>query len=265
MSSPNPSKKDRRDAARAEREAQEQAAAAAAARKRRLGILGGIVAGATALIVAIVLITGGDGDKPAGPGNGAVAGVTESTAMLDGVPQSGAILGNPKAPVTMVEFADLQCPYCKDYSLQTLPRIVQDYVRAGKVRLELRLLTFLGPDSVRGSAVAQQAGEQDRLWNFVDIFYYNQGEEQTGYATDEFLREIAGAVPGLDTEKAFATPVTSTPSATDAAADALARKYGVTGTPSFVVGPTGGALKVVPGFDYDSLKAGLDAALKQAS
>jgi protein-disulfide isomerase len=214
-----------------------------------------------------VLATGGGNDKsPAGAAAGApVTGVKESTAMLAGVPQSGKTLGDPKAPVTMIEFADLQCPFCKEYSLQTLPRIVQDYVRAGKVRLELHLLTFLGEDSVRGAAVANAAALQDKLWNFTDLFYFNQGEEKTGYATDAFLRKIADAVPGLDADKAFADRTQQSVVAENAAADALAGRYGVTGTPSFVVGPTGGDLQLVDGFDLGSIKAALDGALKQTA
>lgn len=267
MSDPNQSKKERRDAARAEREAAEASAAAAAARKRRLSILGGLVAVIAVAVVVIIVATGGSSDKTGARGAGAgggLAGVSESRAMLTGVPQSGATLGSPAAPVTMLEFADLQCPYCQEYSLQTLPRIVQDYVRTGKVKMELHLLTFLGPDSIRGAQVANLAAEQNKLWNFADLFYFNQGEEKTGYATDAFLKKLAGAVPGLQSAKLFGAPITDTPTAQDAAADALATKYGVTGTPTFVVGRTGGKLSRVEGFDYASVKAAIDAALPQS-
>ncbi len=259
-------KQQRRDAARQERQAQEAAAAAAAARRRRLSILGGIVAAVAVVLVAVVVLTGGGDDKPAAgaAGGAAVAGRKESAAMLSGVPQAGRVLGDPKAPVTMLEFADLQCPYCREYSLQTLPRIVQDYVRSGKVKLELHLLTFLGEDSVRGAAVANAAARQDKLWNVADVFYFNQGEEKTGYATDAFLRKVAGAVPGLDVAKVFADRTQPAVVDENGAANSLASRYGVTGTPSFVVGPTGGDLKLVEGFDYDSLKAALDGALKAA-
>lgn len=268
MSDPNQNKKERRDAARAEREAAEAASAASAARKQRLAILGGIVAAIAVVVVVVIVATGGGSDDKAGPQGagtgGGLAGVTESRAMLTGVPQSGATLGSPSAPVTMLEFADLQCPYCQEYSLQTLPRIVQDYVRTGKVKMELHLLTFLGPDSIRGAQVANLAAEQNKLWNFADLFYFNQGKEQTGYATDDFLRKLAGAVPGLQTAKLFSAPITDTPTAKDAAADALAAKYGVTGTPTFVIGKTGGTLSKVEGFDYNSVKSAIDAALPQS-
>ncbi|WP_354700167.1 hypothetical protein DSM112329_00431 [Paraconexibacter sp. AEG42_29] len=272
MSDPNLSKKDRRDAARAERQAAEQAATASAARKRRLSILGGLVGAAAAVIVAVALATsgGGDDDEPAAPAptSAAVAGAAESSEMLTGVAQSGNTLGDPKAPVTLVEFADLQCPFCRDYAVQTLPRVIQDYVRTGKVKLELRLLTFLGPDSVRGSQVAARAGEQNKLWNFVDLFYRNQGEEQTGYGTDAFLKKLTAGVSGLDSAKVFASPVTETATEADKEADSLAAANGVTGTPAILIGKSGGPLKAVDGLtfddsgaDYDRVKAALDAAL----
>lgn len=265
MSTPNPTKKERRDAARAEREAAEQASAAAAARKQRLQILGGIVVAAAVVIVAVVLIAGGGSDKKSGLGQGkTLAGVTESTQMLAGIPQSGNTLGKADAPVTMLEFADLQCPYCKEYTLNTLPQVVQNYVRDGKVKIELHLLTFLGPDSIRGAQVAKSAADQNRLFTFADLFYYNQGEEQSGYATDAFLKQLATASK-LDSAKTFADPITDTKTPTDETADALATKYGVSGTPTFVVGRTGGTLSRVSGFDYASVKKALDSALAQGT
>jgi protein-disulfide isomerase len=261
-------RQERKDAVRAGREAAERAATMTAARKRRLTILSGILAVAATVIVVVVLGAAGGGGGPAGTPVGgassgaAVAGTKESHAMLAGIPQSGTVLGDPKAPVTLIEFADLQCPYCREYSLQTLPRVIQDYVRTGKVRLDLRLLTFLGPDSVRGAAVADAAAVQGKLWNVAGLFYVNQGREQSGYATDAFLRRLVAAVPGLDATQVFARPLTTTPSAADAAADAAAARYGVTGTPSFVVGRTGGALRRIDGFDHDSITTAIDAALK---
>ncbi|MCW3015734.1 MAG: hypothetical protein JWO02_2826, partial [Solirubrobacterales bacterium] len=252
----------------AERQAAEAAAAGRAARKRRLSILGAIVAAAAVLVLVAVIVTSGGSDKkitPNASSGAAVAGVKESTAMLSGIPQSGRVLGNPKAPVTMLEFADLQCPICQEYTLQTMPRIVQNYVRSGKVKVELHLLTFIGDDSVRAAAVANAAARQDKLWNFADIFYYNQGQENTGYATDAFLRRIATATPGLDVTKAFAGRMDASVINENGAANSLAGRYGVVGTPTFVVGPTGGTLKTVSNFDLASVTTAIDNALKPAT
>lgn len=120
-----------------------------------------------------------------------------------GIEQDGIALGRPAAPATLVEFADLQCPFCAVYATDVLPTVLDRYVRKGKLRLELNLLTFLGGDSVRGGKLAAAAAAQDRLWDFTDGFYAQQGTENTGYADDAFLREVATRA-GLDADAAFA-------------------------------------------------------------
>ncbi len=231
--------------------------------KRRLAQLGGVLVLAVAVVLVAIVVSSGGGSKDKAPNpvkTGAVAGRSESSAMLAGIPQKGVTLGSPDAKVTVVEFADLQCPYCKEYSLQTLPQIVQDYVRDGKVKIEFRSLSFLGPDSVTAAKFAAGAAAQDKLWNFVDVFYFNQQEENTGYATEAFINKIASAVNGLDAAKARAHADTSGQRSLDEA-DALAQKYGVTGTPTLVVGRTGGTLKKVDGFDLGSVRSAIDSAL----
>jgi protein-disulfide isomerase len=118
----------------------------------RLGLLAALAA---VVVVVAVLLAGGDssdGDK----GGGTPAA---TTSALRGVPQSGIALGSPDAPVTMVEFADLQCPFCKEYSENVFPELLKRYVRTGKLRLELQLLRFLGPDSDRLARAAAGAAE----------------------------------------------------------------------------------------------------------
>jgi protein-disulfide isomerase len=106
--------------------------------------------------------------------------------------------------VKVTEFADLQCPFCRESALTQLPSIVKQYVRPGTVSMSFQSLAFIGPDSVSAARVAQAAAGQDKLWNFVDLMYRNQGKENTGYATDAYLHRLAAAVPGLDVNRAFA-------------------------------------------------------------
>jgi protein-disulfide isomerase len=254
-----PSRKERRDAARRERVEREAALATAAARRRRLTRLGAVLGAAAAIVAVLVAVSAsGSGTKTtsATAASGAVSGTRESTAMLSGIPQNGLTLGSAKAPVRVIEFADLQCPFCRDYSLSTMPGVVQDYVRPGKVRMEFRSLTFIGPDSERAARVAQAAAQQNKLWNFVDLAYFNQGKENSGWATDAVLRRLAGAVPGLDVNRAFAARDSTAVTAQINAASTLANAKGVQSTPTFLVG-RGSALKAVDA-------AGLPAALKAA-
>ena len=64
---------------------------------------------------------------------------------LLGIPQAGVVLGDPNAPVTLVEWADLQCPFCREWSTAAFPALVHDYVRTGKLQIVFRGLAFLGP------------------------------------------------------------------------------------------------------------------------
>jgi protein-disulfide isomerase len=253
-----PSRKERRDQARRERLEREQALMASAARRRRLMSLGAI-AGIAALVVAVLIVVSGSGggsSATSAGGNRPLAGVRESRAMLSGVPQHGTTLGSANAPVRVVEFADLQCPFCRAYSLDVMPRLVQKYVRPGKVRMEFRNLAFIGPDSVREARLAAAAARQNRIWNLVDLLYLNQGRENSGFATDAFLRRVASAVPGLDVRRAFAERGSAGVTAQLEAADRAATNAGVNSTPTFLVG-RGASLKAVDA-------AGLQAAIKAA-
>src|SRR3954449_5462660 len=89
-----------------------------------------------AVVVFVASSGGGDGGKPRAP---AVPGAAETAEMLAGIPQRGTTLGEPAAPVTLVEIADAQCPFCRHFALYELPHVIQDQVRRGRLRIELRL------------------------------------------------------------------------------------------------------------------------------
>jgi protein-disulfide isomerase len=238
------SKRERRESARAERLEREQVAAAGEHRRKRLMQLGGLLAvAAVIVIVAIVVSSGGGGSKKDNASSGGdLVGVAETTALFDGIPQKGITLGKSTAPVTIVEFADPQCPFCKEYTLNEMPALIQKYVRTGKAKMELRYLTFLGPDSVTAAGALEAAGEQNKLWQASDLFYRNQGEENTGYITTDFLTKVLEGA-GADAEKAVAKAGGSTASAEIGAAKTLASRYGVNGTPTILVGTSNADLK----------------------
>jgi len=264
MTAATPTKKDRRDQARRARLEREQAEAAAAARRRRFTRLGAVLAVAAVVVVALVAVSssGGGGDKTAATGSAAsssassLAGVQASADLLKGIPQDGISLGSAKAPVRVLEFADLQCPFCRQATLDVLPNVIKDYVRPGQVRMEFHALAFIGPDSVRAARVAEAAGRQDKLWNVTELAYHNQGKENSGWATDATLKRITGAVPGLDTNKVFAARDGAGVTNALKAAGALATAHKVNETPTFLVG-RGNDLKATDA-------AGLTAAIKAA-
>lgn len=267
MAESGQTRKEQREAARAERA---RAEAARERQRRRLWQLGGALGLAAAVVVALVLAfgSGGDDATPVRQAGEDLPGQIEANQRFEGIVQKDNVLGDPKAPITLVEYADLQCPFCRQYSLETFPQIVATYVLTGQVRLVFRDVAFLGEDSVRAQRMAAAAGKQNKLWEFVDIFYANQGAENSGYVTDDHLREIASAVDGLDVEQAMKDM--DDPEWDQRLADDQAewQTYGLTGTPSFVMGPTGGTLTPVLG-DNESptlelMTERIDAALQQA-
>jgi protein-disulfide isomerase len=195
----------------------------------RLGLLAGLAV--VAVLVAVVVASPGKDDSPKGGSPAAV------TSALKGIPQSGVTLGSPHAPVTMVEFADLQCPFCAEYSRNVLPTIIDRYVRTGKVQLQLRLLRFLGPDSDRLARVAAAAAAQNRMWQFVELAYERQGRENSGYATDDFINGLAAGA-GLKRTDAGAAAERQVRQSEQAA-----HTLAIDSTPSFLIGRTGGPMK----------------------
>ena len=162
-----------------------------------------IAAGAAAAVVVVLvgaslLLRGGDsGDDSA---TGGVTGIEEASALLGGIPQDRAELGSQKAKVTMIQFEDLQCPICRRYQAEGFPSVVDEYVRPGKVKLRFVGMAFIGPDSEKALLYTLAAGEQGKLWQFQDALYANQGEENSGWVTDELLEKIAKGL-GLDWAK----------------------------------------------------------------
>ena len=213
------------------------------------------VVGAAALLLAAVLIAASvlsrDGGSSA-PSSAVVDG-SGTTTLLAGIPQDGTVLGRPDAAVTLVEFADFQCPFCGVFARDALPEIIRKYVRTGRVRVEYGALAFIGQDSVEAREFALAAGEQDRLWQVADLLFENQGAENAGWVTEKRLAAIGRAVPGLDVERSLADRSSDAVAEAPAGAESQATRAGITSTPSFLAGRTGGDLERV---EIDSLEAG---------
>jgi protein-disulfide isomerase len=217
----------RKAEARQVRVAAEAADRHRAARRRAIVRVAAMAAVAAVLVVVAAVVVGPGRDPDT------AAAAPDAGRVFDGIPQVGIALGSADAPAVLTEFADLQCPFCATYARDVLPAIVDRYVRSGRLRLELHVLSFLGDDSVRAGAMAAAAAEQNRLWSFADGFYRSQGSENSGYATDAFLRGIGEATPGLDVARAFGDR--DRPAVRQMLADAndAARAAGVESTPAF--------------------------------
>jgi protein-disulfide isomerase len=251
---------------RLEREQRDRERQEAARRSRRLRLLGTVLAAAAAVVVIAIAVSSSNSKKNNPAKTGKVTGAAEVAARFSGIPQAGLTLGNPKAPVTFVEFADLKCPVCRQYTLSAFPTLVSRYVRTGKVKMEMRLQHFVGDqegDSERAARMALAAAQQNKLWQFADLFYLNQQDETSTYVNDVFLRRIASAVPGLDVNKALAARDQPVIGQELTQASNAFNTAGFTGTPSFAVGRTGGTLSPVNynSFDVSQFSGPIDKLL----
>jgi protein-disulfide isomerase len=195
-------------------------------------------------------------------GDTEVEGAAAIKRQLAGIPQRGMVLGEPTAPVTLVEFGDLQCPACKVVADEIVPEVIEAKVRGGEAKLEFRNYTILGEESEEAAAAALAAGEQGRGWNFVELFYRNQGFEGSGYVTDEFMRAIAAAAGVADIARWDRDRRSGRLLAAVERVNAEARRLGLDSTPSFAVeGPATDGLEVLGGVSSaGDLEAAIEAA-----
>jgi protein-disulfide isomerase len=234
--------------------------AGAAERRRRL-VKVGSAAGFLALVAVAVAVVVSETQSSGGDPNN-VTGAAAVNRLLDGIPQNGLVLGKPEAKVTLLEFGDLQCPFCKGFSEDVLPQVIEGQVRDGEAKLAFNNFTIIGPQSTPAGAAAIAAGEQGRGWNFVELFYRNQGTEDTGYVTDAFLTAIARAAGVSDIARWNAARKSKRVLAEVAASNSEAEQLGFSGTPSFAVeasGTTGTEAIGTPGSAGD-LESAIEAA-----
>ena len=175
-------------------------------RERRLRRTAGLILIVTAFVAVAIAISRGSGNGPPKPGSPqARADVADVNGLLRGIPQSGVILGSPRAPVTVTVFADLECAVCRGFALGAERQLISHDVRRGRVKLRYRSLctaTCTGPLGRAGfagqQAAAYAAGIQNRGWDYIDLFYEEQGSEGSGYVTPRYLDGLARQIPGLN-------------------------------------------------------------------
>ena len=158
-----------------------------------------VLIGAAALLALIVagIVLGivfgsGDGSSTTNvPTRGSLAnalpGAADVEQLLKGIQQDGNVLGSASAPATLVEYIDLQCPFCQQFETQAMPTLIKRYVRPGKAKVELRPIAFIGPDSENGRSAVIAAGQQSKAFNLTQLLYLNQGPENSGWLSDQLI------------------------------------------------------------------------------
>jgi protein-disulfide isomerase len=225
-----------------------------ALRDARRGHLGIVVA-----IAAVMLLASGCGSTQSRhlePHSARLEGPrAEVASLLAGIPQSGNTLGNPRAPVTLEYFGDLQCPFCRQFTLTALPSIIRRWVRDGSLKIQYRseqTATTQAAVFKFQQLAALAAGQQNKMWDFIELFYHEQGEEDSGYVTEKYLQGLAQQVPGLNLVAWTAARNDPTLASTLTGDRRAVKLVGFTGTPSFLIGRTGGEfLRFRPRTDTD--------------
>lgn len=224
---------------------------------RALAIAGGVVLLVVIAIVLGVVLSGGKKAShttlPAvGSHNwsGALLGASDVYTMFKGIPESGLILGNPKAPATLTEFIDLQCPVCQNFETTQMPTLIQKYVRSGKLNVRMEPWEILdrpgGPgDSARGQAATIAASLQNKAFQFAQLLYDNQGVEDTGWLTEDVVGSAAASVDGMDPRRVQADQSASEVKNTIATVDSQASAQKFSATPTILLNHKGQKAHVV--------------------
>jgi protein-disulfide isomerase len=204
---------------------------------------------AAIITTALLLTACASGPSTAEPPTDSVIAATtaprldkQQLALFAGIPEHGTAIGDPKAPVTLLEYLDLQCGACQQLERGVMPALLAEYVRPGVLRVDRRTLSFIGQDSVTAGRMALAAAKQNQMYPFVHLFAYNAGQENSGYVTNEFLTTLGTAVPGLNVQEAVAASSKPDIAAALKANGAAAKQDAVTDTPTLLIGPTGGTL-----------------------
>ena len=199
-------------------------------RTQRILIIAGVAVIAIALVLLIALPSIKDALQPAG----AIAEhplMNRPQVKLNG-------MGDPNAPVKIIEYSDFQCPYCGKFTLETEQQLIDAYIATGKVYFEYHSFgVFIGDESGRAAEAAYCAGDQNKFWEMHDVIFANQTGENVGDFTDKRLTAFAKKL-GLDLNT-FNDCFTSGKYADKVKQDGVdGQQAGVKATPSFTINGT---------------------------
>ncbi len=172
-------------------------------------------------------------------------------------------IGHANAPVTIVEWSDYQCTFCKQFEVTTLPQIVKDYIDTGKVKIVFKDFAFLGNDSIAGGEYGRAIWKlyPDKYFAWRTAMYNAQDQEgDVGFGNAKTIDTLDATIPGIDVAK-VAADVKANASTYQAAMDAdkaEAGKFGVNATPSFIIGTQ----LLAGAYPYATFKTAIDPLLK---
>jgi len=172
------------------------------------------------------------------------------------------ILGDLNAPLTMIEFGDYQCTFCKKFFDETEESILTNYVETGKVKILFKDFIVVNEDSVNAASAAHCANDQEMFWQYHSILYNNWDGEGTGWASSEQLHQFASTL-GLDMDKFSECMSQSKWKDLVLSSHADGRALGVDATPTFfIIDQNNEALKITGAQRYDVFQEVFDSLLE---
>lgn len=189
------------------------------------------------------------------------ANILPSTFLANGSP----ILGDPNAPVTLIEFGDYQCHFCNVHFHNTEHRLLEKFIKTGKVKMIFKDFTIIGPDSVDAAHGTHCANDQGKFWEYHDILYNNWTGENNGWASSDNLLRFAQEIE-LDIDQWSDCMIDEKYSQIISNSNKDARELGITGTPAFfVIGPDNNITRISGAQPYESFEKIFNSELKKLS
>ncbi len=183
------------------------------------------------------------------------------TFMENGSP----ILGDPNAPITLIEFGDYQCHFCNVHFHNTEHSLLQNFIYTGKVKMIFKDFTIIGPDSVNAAHGTHCANDQGKFWEYHDILYNNWTGENNGWASSDNLLRFAQEIE-LDIDQWSDCMIDERYSQIISNSSKDARDLGITGTPAFfVIGPDNEITRISGAQPYESFEKIFNSELEKLS
>ena len=233
-------------------------------RNRLLLLAGAIVAAAAVVAIVIVVAGSGSSSQQTTTASEATAGSgREAVSTFAAVPQRGDTLGKASAPATLTVFEDPQCPFCRQWNIDTLPTVVDNYVRTGRIKVVYRGVIVIGENSLVGLAAEYAAGQQNKLWQMTEALYERQGDENSGWLTTAVVRDAAREI-GLSPAKVVVAMKSAGVASAIQQSVNEARSLRINGTPTFAIQKQLGQLQQlgVSGLEPGDFTSALDQALR---
>jgi protein-disulfide isomerase len=175
------------------------------------------------------------------------------------------VIGDPDAPITIIEFSDFQCPFCARFDSQTLPSIMEEYIEQGKVKLVFRdfPIESIHPNAVPAHVAAECANDQGKFKDMHDILFDNQNKWNKQETTNAISLFSQYATEIQLEQETFDSCLTSGKHIDEIRKDLRdGQSYGVTGTPGFFIGNDQiGYVELKGAQPFESFKKVIDAQL----